>query len=150
MPRPRARRRARRARLAVALRSTRRTGAAALALEVVYFRLVDGIMRSNSYTFAHVLTLYLVLFGAGAAAAGERARRATATRRRVPLDPILDRRSELARRALLLNVPPLFGLREALEQYFAGEGFIYGFESVTDLRSTRRPCYSRICSRPRS
>ncbi len=49
---------------------TRATGAAALALEVVYFRLVDGIMRSNSYTFAHVLTLYLILFGAGAAAAG--------------------------------------------------------------------------------
>jgi hypothetical protein len=51
------------------------TGAAALALEVVYFRLVDGIMRSNSYTFAHVLALYLILFGAGAAAAGRRAQR---------------------------------------------------------------------------
>ena len=79
------------------------TGAAALALEVVYFRLVDGIMRSNSYTFAHVLTLYLVLFGAGAAAAGERARRSRATRRGVPLDPVLDRRSEPARRARALE-----------------------------------------------
>ena len=33
----------------------------------------------------------------------------------------------------LLNAPPVLGLRQALEQYFAGEGFIYGFESVTDL-----------------
>ena len=36
----------------------------------------------------------------------------------------------------LLNAPPLFGLRQALAQYFAGEGYIYGFESVTDFAST--------------
>jgi spermidine synthase len=54
------------------------TGAAALALEVVYFRLVDGVMHSNSYSFAHVLTLYLILFGAGAAVAGRRAQRSPA------------------------------------------------------------------------
>ena len=44
----------------------------------------------------------------------------------------------------LLNAPPLFGLRQALAQYFAGEGFIYGFESVTDLRSTMAAVFSHL------
>jgi spermidine synthase len=43
------------------------TGAAAIGLEVLYFRLVDVIIRSNSYTFGHVLALYLFLLGAGVA-----------------------------------------------------------------------------------
>ncbi len=54
------------------------TGAVALGLEIVFFRLVDALMRSNSYTFGHVLSLYLLLFGAGAAVASRfvgRARR---------------------------------------------------------------------------
>jgi spermidine synthase len=45
------------------------TGAVALGLELVFFRLVDALMRSNSYTFGHVLALYLLLFGTGAAIA---------------------------------------------------------------------------------
>jgi spermidine synthase len=45
------------------------TGAVALGLEIVFFRLVDALMRSNSYTFGHVLCIYLLLFGAGAAVA---------------------------------------------------------------------------------
>lgn len=45
------------------------TGAVALGLELVFFRVIDGLMRSNSYTFGHVLMLYLLLFGAGAALA---------------------------------------------------------------------------------
>src|SRR5688572_29265428 len=111
------------------------TGAAALALEVVYFRLVDGIMRSNSYTFAHVLTLYLLLFGAGAAAAGERARRSARPDAAFLWVQFWIGVASLIGVLALLNAPPLFGLRQALAQYFAGEGFIYGFESVTDLRS---------------
>jgi spermidine synthase len=112
------------------------TGAAALALEVVYFRLVDGIMRSNSYTFAHVLTLYLVLFGAGTAAAGERARRSPRPDVAFLWIQFWIGAASLLGVLALLNAPPLFGLRQALEQYFAGEGFIYGFERVTDLRSS--------------
>jgi spermidine synthase len=53
------------------------TGAVALGLEVVFFRLVDALMRSNSYTFGHVLALYLVLFGAGAAVASRLVGRTT-------------------------------------------------------------------------
>lgn len=43
------------------------TGAVALGFEQVFFRLIDGVMRSNSYTFAHVLSLYLGLLGVGIA-----------------------------------------------------------------------------------
>ncbi len=120
------------------------TGAAALALEVVYFRLVDGIMRSNSYTFAHVLTLYLVLFGAGAAVAGERARRSARPDATFLWIQFWIGAASLIGVLALLNAPPLFGLRQSLEQYFAGEGFIYGFESVTDLRSTMAAVFAHL------
>ncbi len=120
------------------------TGAAALALEVVYFRLVDGIMRSNSYTFAHVLTLYLILFGAGAAAASERARRTARPDVSFLWIQFWIGVSSLLGVLVLLNVPPLFGLRQSLEQYFRGEGFIYGFESVTDLRSGMAALFAHV------
>jgi predicted membrane-bound spermidine synthase len=120
------------------------TGAAALALEVVYFRLVDGIMRSNSYTFAHVLTLYLLLFGAGAAAAGERARRAVRPDAAFLWIQFWIGAASLIGVLALLNAPPLLGLRQSLEQYFRGEGFIYGFESVTDLRSAMAAVFAHL------
>jgi predicted membrane-bound spermidine synthase len=120
------------------------TGAAALALEVVYFRLVDGIMRSNSYTFAHVLTLYLVLFGAGAAAAGERARRSARPDAAFLWTQFWIGVTSLLGVLALMNAPPVFGLRQSLERYFAGEGFIYGFESVTDLRSTMAAVFAHL------
>ena len=120
------------------------TGAAALALEVVYFRLVDGIMRSNSYTFAHVLTLYLVLFGAGAAAAGERARRSARPDTAFLWIQFWIGAASLIGVLALLNAPPWFGLKQSLAQYFAGEGFIYGFESVTDLRSAMAAVFAHL------
>jgi predicted membrane-bound spermidine synthase len=120
------------------------TGAVALALEVVYFRLVDGIMRSNSYTFAHVLTLYLVLFGAGAAAAGERARRSLRPDVAFLWIQFWIGAASLLGVLALVNAPPLFGLRDSLEQYFRGEGFIYGFESVTDLRSAVAAVFAHL------
>jgi spermidine synthase len=120
------------------------TGAAALALEVVYFRLVDGIMRSNSYTFAHVLTLYLLLFGAGVAAAGERARRSVQPDAAFLWVQFWIGAASLIGVLLLLNAPPVFGLPQALEQYFKGEGFIYGFETVTDLRSMTAAVFAHL------
>jgi spermidine synthase len=120
------------------------TGAAALALEVVYFRLVDGIMRSNSYTFAHVLTLYLLLFGAGAAAASERARRAPRPDITFLWIQFWIGVASLLGVVALLNVPPVLGLRESLDQYFRGEGFIYGFESVTDFRSAMAAVFAHL------
>jgi spermidine synthase len=110
------------------------TGAAALALEVVYFRLVDGIMRSNSYTFAHVLTLYLLLFGAGAAIGGRRARRTASPDTTFLWTQFWIGVTSLGGVIVLMNVPPLWGLREALELYFTGEGYIYGLQVPTNLR----------------
>jgi len=42
------------------------TGAVALGFELVFFRATDAIMRSNSYSFAHVLAGYRIFFGLGA------------------------------------------------------------------------------------
>lgn len=120
------------------------TGAAALALEVVYFRLVDGIMRSNSYTFAHVLTLYLLLFGAGAAVAGERARRAARPDLKFLWIQFWIGAASLLGVLVLTDLLPLTGLRQSLTQYFAGEGFIYGFEGVTDLRSMTAALFAHL------
>jgi spermidine synthase len=120
------------------------TGAAALALEVVYFRLIDGIMRSNSYTFAHVLAIYLLLFGAGVATAGPRAGPTPRPDVAFLWIQFFIGTASLAGVLLLVNAPPIFGLREALERYFGGEGFIYGFESVTDLRSTMTAVFAHF------
>jgi predicted membrane-bound spermidine synthase len=120
------------------------TGAVALALEVVYFRLIDGIMRSNSYTFAHVLTLYLILFGAGTAVAGERARRAPYPGTTFVWIQFWIGVASLLGVLILLNTPDVFGIRRGLEQYFAGEGYIYGFEVPNDLRSTTALIFAHL------
>lgn len=41
------------------------TGAVALGFEVVVLRIVAGVMRSNTYTFGHVLGLYLAMLALG-------------------------------------------------------------------------------------
>jgi hypothetical protein len=92
-------------------------------------------MRSNSYTFAHVLTLYLILFGSGAAAAGRRAQRAAAPDVTFLWIQFWIGASSLLGVILLLNMPPVLGIREALQSYFAGEGYIYGSRISSARRS---------------
>ena len=101
-------------------------------------------MRSNSYTFAHVLTLYLVLFGAGAAAAGERARRSPRPDTTFLWIQFWIGAASLLGILLLLNMPSVFGIRDGLEQYFRGEGYIYGLEMPTDLRSTTALAFAHL------
>ena len=122
-----------RARLAVDCVLYGATGAAALALEVVYFRLIDGIMRSNSYTFAHVLTLYLIFFGAGAATAGRRAERSSSPDLTFLWIQFWIGATSLLGVLALLNVPSLFGMRSVLDAYFVGEGYTYGLETPSDF-----------------
>ncbi|MFM7067928.1 MAG: hypothetical protein ACKOYM_00560, partial [Actinomycetes bacterium] len=57
------------------------TGATAVGFEMVLFRLVDAMLRSNSYTFAWVLALWLSLFGVGTAIGSFTVRRAADPRR---------------------------------------------------------------------
>ena len=102
------------------------TGAVALGLEVVFFRIVDGLMRSNSYTFGHVLTLYLLLFGAGAAIGSRfvgRAHRPAQWFLRLQFGVGL---AALAGVLILIEVPDLLGIEGPLRRHFAIDGYNLG------------------------
>lgn len=112
------------------------TGAVALGLEIVFFRLVDALMRSNSYTFGHVLCLYLLLFGTGAAVASRFVGR---TRR--PDRWFLGIQFAVGVLALLgplvlVEVPKLLGVYGPFESHFAIDGYNVGgyrFDSVREI-----------------
>lgn len=99
------------------------TGAVALGLEVVYLRLVDALMRSNAYTFAHVLTLYLVCFAAGSAVGARLVGRAAQ-----PGPTFLRLQLGVGATALLgllvLIYMPLPPVRAMFESYFASDGYL--------------------------
>ncbi|MDP9442317.1 MAG: fused MFS/spermidine synthase [Actinomycetota bacterium] len=107
------------------------TGAVALGLEVVFFRVVDAVMRSNSYTFAHVLSLYLLLFGLGSAIGSRLVRR---TRRPdawfLWLQCAAGVGAVVGVLVLLapLKLPDVGGVRSFLEEYFATDGLASGFQ----------------------
>ena len=112
------------------------TGAVALGLEIVFFRLVDALMRSNSYTFGHVLCLYLLLFGTGAAVASRFVGR---TRR--PDRWFLGIQFAVGVLALLgplvlVELPKLLGVYGPFESHFAIDGYNVGgyrFDSVREI-----------------
>lgn len=106
------------------------TGAVALGLEVVFFRVVDTVMRSNSYTFAHVLSLYLVLFGVGTAVGSRLVRRVT--RPDLWFGWLQAGAGAGALAGVLVLLGPLTqadvgGLRTFLESYFSTDGLASGF-----------------------
>ncbi len=102
------------------------TGAVALGLEVVFFRMVDGLMRSNSYTFGHVLATYLLLFGAGAALGSRFVGRA-----RRPAQWFLGLQfgvglAALAGVLVLVELPGVLGVDGPLRRHFAVGGYSLG------------------------
>lgn len=99
------------------------TGAVALGLEVVFLRLVDGLMRSNAYTFAHVLTVYLVCFAAGSAVGSRLVGRASHPGRTFLLLQLGIGATALLGLLVLLYVP-LPALRGMFESYFASDGYL--------------------------
>lgn len=120
------------------------TGAAALGLELVFFRLVDGVMRSNAYSFGHVLALYLLLFGAGAAWGARRAPLAIRPDRTflwlqfgVGLASVL---GVLA----LVHPPPIFGIQKMLVSYFATDGYADGLRWPSNMREARKLLFSHL------
>lgn len=120
------------------------TGAIALGFEIVFFRVVDGIMRSNSYTFGHVLTLYLVLYAAGAAAGSVWVKRSTA-----PGTSFLIAQLALAVSALLgfwvlTHMPEAFGMRRLLQDYFSTDGYLAGPEMPTNGRTAMRFLFAHL------
>jgi predicted membrane-bound spermidine synthase len=112
------------------------TGAVALGLEIVFFRIVDGLMRSNSYTFGHVLTLYLLLFGLGAALGSSFVARARHPDRwflRLQFGAGL---AALAGVIVLVYVPDLLGVEGPLRRQFAIDGYNIGgyrFSPLSEL-----------------
>lgn len=112
------------------------TGAVALGLELVFFRLVDALMRSNSYTFGHVLGMYLLLFGTGAAVASRFVGR---TRR--PDRWFLGIQFSVGVLALvgplaLVELPKLLGVYGPFESHFAIDGYNVGgyrFDSPREI-----------------
>ena len=103
------------------------TGAVALGFEQVFFRLIDAEMRSNSYSFAQVLTLYLVLFGVGAAVASRLVHSIRDPRRCFLILQLLVGLAALAALVVLVSVLPAIGFEQRLTAYFLGDGYNGGF-----------------------
>lgn len=110
------------------------TGAVALGLEQVFFRLVDTIMRSNSYSFGHVLGLYLALFAAGAAVASRRVASIDDPKRVFCLLQLGVGVGAMAPVVVLTRVVPALGLDGPLRDYFGTDGFNVGFSAIDSAR----------------
>ena len=115
------------------------TGAVAIGLEVVYFRVVDAILRNNSYTFATVLAIYLLLFGLGASLGARRAGRVERPDRWFLCAPVRGRRELAPGHA---RPPPSAArLRHRRLRHAATSrrgGFMYGGYAVAQPRRTPR------------
>jgi predicted membrane-bound spermidine synthase len=103
------------------------TGAVALGFEQVFFRLIDSVMRSNSYSFAHVLTLYLVLFGLGSAVSSRFVRPGRDPRRWFLALQAMVGISAIVALVALVVVLPAIGFEDRLDAYFVGDGYNSGF-----------------------
>ncbi|MEO8692684.1 MAG: fused MFS/spermidine synthase [Acidimicrobiales bacterium] len=111
------------------------TGAVALGFEQLFFRVIDAEMRSNSYSFAHVLMLYLLLFGVGAAVGSRLLRRGGDPRRWFLWMQFAVGITALLAIVILVRVLPLSGyLDEQLRNYFAGEGYNSGFGTIDTVK----------------
>ena len=110
------------------------TGAISLGFEQVFFRLVDAVMRSNSYSFAHVLSLYLALFGIGAALGARLVGRGVDPRRTFLYLQGGAAASALAGLVVLTRVLPAVGLGGPLTEYFGTDGFNVGFGQLSSAR----------------
>lgn len=105
------------------------TGAVALGFELVFFRMIDTIMRSNSYSFAHVLSVYLLLFAAGSALASPVVRRVRRPEQWFLWLQFLVGVTALGGIVFVTKVLPRTSLGPALHEYFAGEGYAVGFRN---------------------
>jgi spermidine synthase len=112
------------------------TGAVALGLELVFFRLVDALMRSNSYTFGHVLCIYLLLFGAGAAIASRFVGRTQRPDRWFLGIQFTVGVLALVGPLALVELPKLLGVYGPFESHFAIDGYNVGgyrFDSFREI-----------------
>lgn len=120
------------------------TGAVAIGLEVVYFRVIDAIWRNNSYTFATVLALYLLLFGLGATLGARRAGRVERPDRWFLCLQLGVGATTLLGMLALLHPPDAFGIEDFVSRYYTTGGFMHGEYSVRNLQEAARLIYAHV------
>jgi spermidine synthase len=106
------------------------TGAVALGFEVVFFRMIDTIMRSNSYSFAHVLAMYLLFFGLGSAIASPIVKRSTRPDQWFLWLQFAVGVTALLGPIVLTKVLPHTSFATDIKSYLGSEGFEVGFDRV--------------------
>ena len=106
------------------------SGALALGLQQTFFRLVAATGRSNSYSFATVLALFLVTFAVGAALGARRVDAAAAPGRVFLWLQFGVGVASLTSLAVLTRVLPRVGLEDRITEWFNGDGFAAGYDSV--------------------
>ena len=111
------------------------TGAVALGFEQLFFRVIDAEMRSNSYSFAHVLMLYLLLFGVGSALGARLLQRGGDPRRWFLWMQFSVGITALLAIIVLVQVLPMSGYIDGkMRSYFAGEGYNGGFGTIDTFK----------------
>lgn len=120
------------------------TGAVAIGLEVVYFRVVDTILRNNSYTFATVLALYLLLFGLGASLGARRAGRVARPDRWFLALQLGVGASSLLGMLVLLYAPRVLGVEAFVERYYRSGGFMSGAYAIQSAEDAWRLLYAHV------
>ena len=111
------------------------SGAVALGLQQAFFRFVGAMTRSNSYSFATVLTVYLAFFAVGAALGSRLVRRVRDARVWFLGLQCAIGLSALAVVVATIHVLPAMGLRERLTAWFNTDGFASGYDlsNVADV-----------------
>jgi spermidine synthase len=119
------------------------TGAVAIGLEVVYFRVIDTIWRNNSYTFSTVLAMYLLLFALGASLGARRAGRVER-----PDLWFLGLQFGVGASTLLGMLvflhPEVLGIREFVTRYYQTGGFMHGGYAIRSAEDAFRLLYAHV------
>jgi spermidine synthase len=120
------------------------TGAVALGFEIVFFRIVDALMRSNSYTFGHVLALYLVLYAVGNAVGARWVKRTEDPGHAFALAQLTMALTAGFGVWLLVSMPSLWGMRQLLESYFATDGYLAGPSMPTSGKTAMKLLFAHV------
>lgn len=109
------------------------SGAMALGFEQVFFRLVDGTLRSNAYTFGHVLAIYLALWSVGAALGSWLVRRTRDHRRWLMWILFTSGAGALASFSLMVRVVPDVVAAGRFTRWFESTGLASGLSEADSV-----------------
>lgn len=117
------------------------TGAVAIGLEIVYFRVIDAIWRNNSYTFPTVLAIYLLLFGLGASLGAWRAGRVERPGLWFLWLQFGVGAGSLLGMLALLHPPRAFGFASFVTNYYRTLGYMSGEYAIHSTADAARLLY---------